>query len=102
MKTTDLLPVACKCCTLPANLNQAGFCDECKTCIHCEARPSAHELGLCDHCTRLSGVLKLYARTHHWTPEWEFHLRAKARHYQEELSKREVSCNAVRCRESVA
>jgi hypothetical protein len=44
-------------------------------CLHCEKRPAAHALRLCETCAGFKGIRRLYRRRPHWTPEWEQHLR---------------------------
>jgi len=48
-------------------------------CLHCEARPAANVRGLCADCCRCRGIRRLYRRGHHWTPQWEAHLRRLTR-----------------------
>ena len=43
-------------------------------CLHCEANPSVHPLGLCETCGSNPRFVILYERRKGWTPEWEEHL----------------------------
>ena len=75
----------CPCCRRKGPLNEGGFCAECAVCLHCERRPSAHALGLCERCHAAPGVRVLYVRRRGWTTEWELHLRRKTAEVQREL-----------------
>lgn len=44
-------------------------------CVHCEQRPSATALDLCEVCHAVKSIRVLYLRRRGWTPEWEQHLR---------------------------
>jgi hypothetical protein len=44
-------------------------------CLHCERRPPADQLGLCDACGATHCIRVLYTRRRGWTPRWEAHLR---------------------------
>jgi hypothetical protein len=78
----------CPCCHRKGPLNEHGFCPECATCLHCEQGPSVHAHGLCATCAAEPGIRPLYRRGHHWTPEWEQHLRRKTAEVQRELKRR--------------
>jgi len=47
-------------------------------CKHCEARPSATDLGLCRDCDALVNVRLLYEKTRHRSPQREDRLRLLA------------------------
>jgi hypothetical protein len=47
-------------------------------CKHCEARPRATPLGLCERCDALGGIRLLYLKTRRLTPEREDRLRILA------------------------
>jgi hypothetical protein len=44
-------------------------------CVHCERRPPATDLDLCEVCYAVKSIRVLYLRRRGWTPEWEQHLR---------------------------
>jgi hypothetical protein len=77
----------CICCRRKGQLNERRFCPDCAICLHCEKRPSAHALGLCERCHDTPGVRVLYLRRRGWTPEWELHLRAKTAEVQRALKR---------------
>ena len=55
-------------------------------CLHCERRPPAGLLGLCEVCRAKRGVRVLYARRRKgWTPRWEEHLRRLAERAKKKL-----------------
>ncbi len=47
-------------------------------CVHCERRPSAAALDLCEVCRAVKSIRVLYLRRRGWTPQWEQHLRRLA------------------------
>jgi hypothetical protein len=49
-----------------------------EACKHCEARPAATDLGLCERCDSLGGVRLLYEKTRLLPPEREDRLRLLA------------------------
>jgi hypothetical protein len=49
-----------------------------EACKHCEARPAATDLGLCERCDALGGVRLLYEKTRLLPPEREDRLRILA------------------------
>jgi len=63
------------------------LCGDCAVCLHCESREAVTRLGLCEECHADSLVRKLYRRSHHWSPEWELHLRRKTAEVQRELGR---------------
>ncbi len=47
-------------------------------CVHCERRPAAAALDLCEACHAVKSIRVLYLRRRGWTPQWEQHLRRLA------------------------
>jgi len=54
-------------------------------CKHCEARPGATDLGLCDRCDAVDGIRLLYEKTRRLTPEREDRLRLLAERARQRL-----------------
>jgi hypothetical protein len=79
----------CRCCRRKGVLNEQRFCVECAVCLHCEAGPTVHRWGLCLACVENYHIKVLYRR-HHWTPEWEQHLRRLTAEVQAALRREEA------------
>ena len=77
----------CPCCRwLPRDPEHpAGYCAECRVCQHCERRPTASELGLCEACGSKYQIRALYRRGQEFDPAWEQHLRRLARWYRQQM-----------------
>lgn len=76
----------CICCERrKRRLNEFNLCPDCSVCLHCEQRPAETELALCRRCHDKPHIGELYRRSHHWTPDWELHLRRKTAEMQAQL-----------------